>query len=75
VTDSGVIGIVLQDAIDHSLLLPVERIVQLFAAAALGRIGQNVRIRLDPTCVNVRDAGDEVLVGYAAKHSCSHAST
>ena len=44
---------------------------------ALDRIGQNTRIRLNATCVNVRDAGDEVLVGYvrdgtphrvAAKH-------
>jgi hypothetical protein len=32
VTDGGVIGIVLQDATDFSLLLPVERIVQLFKA-------------------------------------------
>jgi hypothetical protein len=32
VTDSGVIGIVLQDASDYSLLLPVERIIQLFTA-------------------------------------------
>jgi hypothetical protein len=32
VTEAGVIGIVLQDATDFSLLLPVERIVQLFAA-------------------------------------------
>jgi formylglycine-generating enzyme required for sulfatase activity len=32
VTDSGVIGIVLQDATDYSLLLPVERIVQVFMA-------------------------------------------
>jgi hypothetical protein len=35
VTDSGVIGIVLQDASDYSLLLPVERIVQLFTAWGL----------------------------------------
>jgi hypothetical protein len=35
VTDSGVIGIVLQDAADYSLLLPVERIVQLFTAWGL----------------------------------------
>jgi TPR repeat protein len=35
VTDSGVIGIVLQDATDYSLLLPVERIVELFSAWAL----------------------------------------
>jgi spermidine dehydrogenase len=51
---------------------------------ALDRIGQNTRIRLNATCVNVRDAGDEVLVGYvrdgaphrvAAKHvvlACFH---
>jgi hypothetical protein len=32
VTASGVIGIVLQDAGDYSLLLPVERIIQLFTA-------------------------------------------
>src|SRR5262249_34692952 len=32
VTDSGVIGIVLQDATDYSLLLPIERIVELFQA-------------------------------------------
>jgi hypothetical protein len=51
---------------------------------ALDRIGQNTRIRLNATCVNVRDTGDEVLVGYvrdgashrvAAKHvvlACFH---
>ena len=50
----------------------------------LDRIGQNARIRLNATCVNVRDAGDEVFVGYmrggaphrvAAKHvvlACFH---
>jgi spermidine dehydrogenase len=55
-----------------------------FDYGALDRIGQNTRIRLDATCVNVRDAGDEVLVGYvregashrvAAKHvvlACFH---
>jgi spermidine dehydrogenase len=31
---------------------------------ALDRIGQTTRIRLNATCVNVRDAGDKVLVGY-----------
>jgi spermidine dehydrogenase len=31
---------------------------------ALDRIGQTTRIRLSSTCVNVHDAGDEVLVGY-----------
>jgi spermidine dehydrogenase len=31
---------------------------------ALDRPGQNLRIRLSSTCVNVRDAGDEVVVGY-----------
>jgi len=30
----------------------------------LDRDGQNVRIRLDSTCVEVRNAGDKVLVGY-----------
>ena len=38
---------------------------------ALDRIGQNTRIRLDATCVNVRDAGDEVLVGYV-RDGASH---
>jgi spermidine dehydrogenase len=50
----------------------------------LDRIGENTRIRLNATCVNVRDTGDEVLVGYvrdgtphrvAAKHvvlACFH---
>jgi spermidine dehydrogenase len=50
----------------------------------LDRVGENTRIRLNATCVNVRDAGDEVLVGYvregtphrvAAKHvvlACFH---
>ena len=37
VTDSGVIGIVLEDATDYSLLLPVERIVELFTPWALPR--------------------------------------
>jgi spermidine dehydrogenase len=31
---------------------------------ALDRIGQTTRIRLNATCVNVHDAGDEALVGY-----------
>jgi spermidine dehydrogenase len=31
---------------------------------ALDRSGQNTRIRLDSTCVDVRDVGDKVLVGY-----------
>jgi formylglycine-generating enzyme required for sulfatase activity len=35
VTAGGVIGIVLQDAGDYSLLLPVERIIQLFTAWGL----------------------------------------
>jgi len=51
---------------------------------ALDRPEQNVRIRLDSTCVDVREAGDKVLVGYvragaahriAAKHvvlACFH---
>jgi spermidine dehydrogenase len=50
----------------------------------LDRVGENTRIRLNATCVNVRDAGDKVLVGYvrdgtphrvAAKHvvlACFH---
>jgi spermidine dehydrogenase len=32
---------------------------------ALDRRGENTRIRLDSTCIDVRDAGDKVLVGYA----------
>jgi len=35
-----------------------------FDYEALDRPGQNLRIRLSSTCVNVRDAGDEVVVGY-----------
>jgi spermidine dehydrogenase len=31
---------------------------------ALDRAGETTRIRLSATCVNVRDAGDEVRVGY-----------
>ena len=31
---------------------------------ALDRPGQNVRVRLDSTCVDVREVGDRVLVGY-----------
>jgi spermidine dehydrogenase len=31
---------------------------------ALDRPGQNVRIRLDSTCVEVRDGGDAVSIGY-----------
>jgi spermidine dehydrogenase len=31
---------------------------------ALDRPGQNVRIRLDSTCVEVRDTGDAVSIGY-----------
>ena len=50
----------------------------------LDRVGENTRIRLNATCVNVRDAGDKVFVGYvrdgtphrvAAKHvvlACFH---
>jgi spermidine dehydrogenase len=30
----------------------------------LDRSGQNVRVRLDSTCVDVRDAGDKALVSY-----------
>ena len=30
----------------------------------LDRPGQAIRIRLDSTCVDVRDAGDKVLIGY-----------
>jgi spermidine dehydrogenase len=30
----------------------------------LDRRGQNVRIRLDSTCIDVRNSGDKVLVGY-----------
>jgi spermidine dehydrogenase len=55
-----------------------------FDYEALDRAGQNTRIRLNATCVNVRDAGDNVFVGYvrdgaphrvAAKHvvlACFH---
>ena len=55
-----------------------------FDYEALDRDGENIRIRLGSTCVNVRDAGDGVLVGYvrdgtayriAAKHvvlACFH---
>jgi spermidine dehydrogenase len=55
-----------------------------FDYEALDRDGENIRIRLGSTCVNVRDAGDDVLVGYvrdgtahriAAKHvvlACFH---
>jgi spermidine dehydrogenase len=35
-----------------------------FDYEALDRDGQNTRIRLNSTCVNVRDAGDKVFVGY-----------
>jgi spermidine dehydrogenase len=31
---------------------------------ALDRSGQGTRIRLDSTCIDVRDAGEKVLVGY-----------
>ncbi len=31
---------------------------------ALDRPGQNVRVRLDSTCIDVRNAGETVLVGY-----------
>jgi spermidine dehydrogenase len=31
---------------------------------ALDRSGQNTRIRLDSTCIDVREVGDKVLVGY-----------
>jgi spermidine dehydrogenase len=55
-----------------------------FDYEALDRAGQTTRIRLNATCVNVRDAGDDVFVGYmrdgaphrvAAKHvvlACFH---
>jgi spermidine dehydrogenase len=55
-----------------------------FDYTALDREGQNTRIRLSTTCVDVRDTGDDVLVGYvrdgmaqrvAAKHvvlACFH---
>jgi spermidine dehydrogenase len=55
-----------------------------FDYEALDRAGENIRVRLGSTCVNVRDAGDAVLVGYvrdgaayrvAAKHvvlACFH---
>jgi spermidine dehydrogenase len=35
-----------------------------FDYGRLDRDGQNVRIRLDATCIDVRNAGDAVLVGY-----------
>jgi spermidine dehydrogenase len=35
-----------------------------FDYGRLDRDGQNVRIRLDATCIDVRNAGDTVLVGY-----------
>jgi spermidine dehydrogenase len=35
-----------------------------FDYAHLDRDGQNVRVRLDSTCVEVREAGDKVRVGY-----------
>jgi spermidine dehydrogenase len=55
-----------------------------FDYEALDRADQNTRIRLNATCVSVRDAGDDVFVGYvrdgiphriAAKHvvlACFH---
>jgi spermidine dehydrogenase len=55
-----------------------------FDYASLDRDGQNVRVRLDSTCVEVREAGGKVEVGYvragmphrvAAKHAvlaCFH---
>jgi spermidine dehydrogenase len=39
-------------------------VLAAFNYADLDRSGQNIRIRLDSTCIDVRDAGDKVLVGY-----------
>jgi spermidine dehydrogenase len=39
-------------------------VLAAFDYDALDRDGQTVRIRLDSTCVDVRNAGDGVLVGY-----------
>src|SRR5215831_7377717 len=39
-------------------------VLAAFDYAKLDRDGQGVRIRLDSTCVDVRNAGDSVLIGY-----------
>ena len=39
-------------------------VLATFDYGKLDRDGQNVRIRLDSTCVEVRNAGDKVLLGY-----------
>src|SRR6516162_1745070 len=39
-------------------------VLAAFDYAKLDRDGQGVRIRLDSTCVDVRNAGDSVLLGY-----------
>ncbi len=39
-------------------------VLAAFDYGKLDRDGQGVRIRLDSTCVDVRNAGDSVLVGY-----------
>jgi spermidine dehydrogenase len=40
-------------------------VLAAFDYAKLDRDGHGVRIRLDSTCVDVRNAGDRVLIGYA----------
>ncbi|HXW26720.1 MAG TPA: FAD/NAD(P)-binding protein [Xanthobacteraceae bacterium] len=35
-----------------------------FDYASLDRAGENVRVRLDSTCVDVREGGDKVRIGY-----------
>jgi hypothetical protein len=72
VTENGVIGIVLQDAADFSLMLPVERIVQLFRAWQLpvDLLGQRpypvspvppVGARVLPRAAGPADQGKPVL--------------
>ena len=39
-------------------------VLAAFDYGKLDRDGQDVRIRLDSTCVDVRNDGDTVLVGY-----------
>lgn len=39
-------------------------VLAAFDYGALDRVGQSVRIRLEATCVDVRNAGDEVQVAY-----------
>src|SRR5260370_33385099 len=39
-------------------------VLAAFDYAKLVRDGQGVRIRLDSTCVDVRNAGDSVRIGY-----------